>query len=77
MKELLEDESLRARGVIAAVEHPQRGVYYTVGSPLGLSDSPVDYRRAPLLGEHTDSVLNEVLGYDTEQIEELRKEGVV
>jgi formyl-CoA transferase len=77
MKELLEDESLRARGVIAAVEHPQRGTYYTVGSPLGLSDSPVEYRRAPLLGEHTDSVLNEVLGYDTEQVEHLRKEGVV
>jgi formyl-CoA transferase len=77
MKELLEDESLRARGVIAAVEHPQRGRYYTVGSPLGLSDSPVEYRRAPLLGEHTDSVLNEVLGYDAEQVEHLRKEGVV
>jgi formyl-CoA transferase len=77
MKELLEDESLRARGVIAAIEHPQRGTYYTVGSPLGLSDSPVEYRRAPLLGEHTDSVLNEVLGYDTEQVEHLRKEGVV
>jgi formyl-CoA transferase len=77
MKELLEDESLRARGVIAAVEHPQRGLYYTVGSPLGLWDSPVEYRRAPLLGEHTDSVLNEVLGYDTEQVEHLRKEGVV
>jgi formyl-CoA transferase len=77
MKELLEDESLRARGVIAAIEHPQRGTYYTVGSPLGLSDSPVEYRRAPLLGEHTDSVLNEVLGYDSEQVEHLRKEGVV
>jgi formyl-CoA transferase len=77
MKELLEDESLRARGVIAAVEHPQRGLYYTVGSPLGLSDSPVEYRRAPLLGEHTDSVLNEVLGYDAAQVEHLRKEGVV
>jgi formyl-CoA transferase len=77
MKELLEDESLRARGVIAALEHPQRGTYYTVGSPLGLSDSPVEYRRAPLLGEHTDSVLNEVLGYDTEQVEHLRQEGVV
>jgi formyl-CoA transferase len=77
MRELLEDESLRARGVIAAVEHPQRGIYYTVGSPLGLSDSPVEYRRAPLLGEHTESVLKEVLGYETEQIEHLRQEGVV
>jgi formyl-CoA transferase len=77
MKELLEDESLRARGMIAAVEHPQRGTYYTVGCPLGLSDSPVDYRRAPLLGEHNEELLKELMGYDAAQVERLRAEGVI
>jgi len=77
MKELLEDESLRARGMIAAVEHPQRGTYYTVGCPLVLSDSPVDYRRAPLLGEHNAELLREVMGYDAAQVESLREEGVI
>ena len=76
-KELLEDESLRARGMIAAVEHPQRGTYYTVGCPLVLSDSPVDYRRAPLLGEHNAELLHEIMGYDAAQVDSLRAEGVI
>jgi formyl-CoA transferase len=77
MKELLEDEALRARGMIAAVEHPQRGTYYTVGCPLVLSDSTVDYRRAPLLGEHNEELLGELMGYDAAQVENLRAEGVI
>lgn len=77
MKELLEDESLRARGMIAAVEHSQRGTYYTVGCPLVLSDSPVEYRPAPLLGEHNEELLRELMGYDAARVESLRAEGVI
>lgn len=77
MSELLEDQSLRARGMVATVEHPQRGTYYTVGCPLGLSDSPVEYRRAPLLGEHNDELLKELMGYDAAQVANLRTEGVI
>jgi formyl-CoA transferase len=77
MSELLEDPSLRARGMVASVEHPQRGTYYTVGCPLGLSDSPVEYRRAPLLGEHNDELLKELMGYDAAQVANLRTEGVI
>ncbi|HTU71051.1 MAG TPA: formyl-CoA transferase [Candidatus Baltobacteraceae bacterium] len=77
MKELLEDESLRARNMIATVEHPQRGSYYTVGCPLVLSDSTVDYRRAPLLGEHNEEILQEIMGYDRSQVESLHEEGVI
>ncbi len=77
MSELLEDEALRARGMVAAVEHPERGTYYTVGCPLGLSDSPVEYRRAPLLGEHNEELLEELMGYDAAQVANLRTEGVI
>jgi len=77
MKELLEDESLRARGMIAAVEHSKRGMYYTVGCPLNLSDSPVEYKPAPLLGEHNEEILKEVMDYDSSQIEQLRAAGVI
>ncbi len=77
MKELLEDEALRTRGMIATIEHPQRGTYYTVGCPLSLSDSPVEYRRAPLLGEHNEELLKELMGYDAAQIASLRTEGVI
>jgi formyl-CoA transferase len=77
MAELLVDESLRARNMVAAVEHPERGTYYTIGSPLNLSDSPVDYRSAPLLGEHCAEVLSEVMNYDAQKVEELRAAGVI
>ncbi len=77
MKELLEDESLRARGMIAEVRHPERGTYHTVGNPLNLSDSPTEIRRSPLLGEHTAEILRELLGYGESDVERLRAEGTV
>jgi formyl-CoA transferase len=63
--------------MVARVEHPKRGTYYTIGSPLHLSDSPVDYRSAPLLGEHCAEVLAEVMHYDAQKVEELRAAGVI
>ena len=77
MRELLEDESLRARGMIAEVEHPQRGTFYTVGCPLNLSDSPVKVERSPLLGEHTEEILEEVMGYSKGDVERLRADGAI
>lgn len=77
MAELLEDESLRARGMIAAVEHPERGTYYTVGLPFMLSDTQVEYRSAPLLGEQNAEILEQFMGYDEAQVERLRAEGVI
>lgn len=49
-KELIEDQSLADLGAIVSVEHPERGTFKTVGSPLRLSDSPVEVERPPLLG---------------------------
>jgi formyl-CoA transferase len=44
-----------------------RGSYFTVGSPIKFSDTKPVVTASPLLGEHTDSVLQE-LGYSPEQI---------
>lgn len=76
-RELLHDRSLRDRDMVVAVEHPQRGQYLTVGCPVQLSDSPVDYQPAPLLGEHTIELLHEVLGLDDDAIRALQDEGAV
>ena len=46
------------------VDHPKRGKYLTVGNPIKLSDSPTEVNRSPLLGEHTEEILREVLGSD-------------
>jgi formyl-CoA transferase len=76
-KDLIEDEGMMARGMIVEVDHPKRGTYKTVGSPIYMSDSPVDVQRSPLLGEHTAEILHELDGYDEKKIEELRAAGVV
>jgi formyl-CoA transferase len=76
-KELIEDDSLIKRGIVVDVPHPNRGSFKTIGSPLVLSDSPVEVTASPLLGEHTAEILSEVMGYDENQIEQLREEGVI
>ncbi len=77
MKEISEEQSLRETGTIVEVDHPERGKYLSVGNPVKLSDSPVEVLRSPLLGEHTDEILSDVLKYSVEEIAEIRASGVV
>jgi formyl-CoA transferase len=60
-RDLLEDEDLKASGMIVEVDHPERGTFKTVGCPFTLSDSPVEITRPPLLGEHNAEVLAELV----------------
>ena len=77
MKEISEEQSLRDTGTIVEVDHPERGKYLSVGNPVKLSDSPVEVLRSPLLGEHTDEILSEVLEYSADEIADIRASGVV
>ena len=77
MKELAEEPSLSETGTVVEVDHPTRGKYLTVGNPIKLSDSTTTVTRSPLLGEHTDEILREVLGLADAQIESVRNEGAV
>ncbi|MDG2077384.1 MAG: formyl-CoA transferase [Arenicellales bacterium] len=77
MKELAEEESLRASGTVVEIDHPTRGKYVSVGNPIKLSDSTTAVERSPLLGEHTDQILSEVLGMDSVDIEAARSVGAV
>ena len=77
MKELAEDEALRANGTVVEVEHPTRGRHLTVGNPIKLSASPTHVERAPLLGEHTDEILRDVIGYTDREIEEISGSGAI
>lgn len=77
MKELAEEPSLKETGTIVKVDHPERGPYLTVGNPVKLSESPSDVVRSPLLGEHTDEILREVVGLGDEDIAAARQEGAI
>ena len=60
-----------------AVPHPHTDTLHLVASPMKLSATPVQLRRAPpLLGQHTDEVLDE-LGVDAAQRQQLRDRGVI
>ena len=68
------DPQVLARQMLVEMEHPKVGKFKVVGSPLKLSATPPQYRiPPPLLGEHTEEVLRNVLGYDKEKIARLRE----
>ena len=77
MQELAQEPSLRNSKTIVEVEHPERGKYLSVGCPIKLSDSEVEVARSPLLGEHTDEVLREVLGYSEAEVADIKSAGAV
>jgi len=71
------DPQVRAREMVVETDHPALGRMRTLGSPIKLSETPVDpARRAPQLGEHTDEVLAEA-GYSADDIAALRNDRAV
>ncbi len=77
MKELAEEQSLRETGTVVEVDHPTRGSYLTVGNPIKLSDSMSEVKRSPLLGEHTDEILRDVLRFDAAKVAEIEASGAI
>jgi formyl-CoA transferase len=77
MKEIAEEASLRHSGTVVEVDHPTRGKYLTVGNPVKMSDSITEVRRSPLLGEHTDEVLRNELGYSESEVADIKASGAV
>lgn len=77
-KDLVEDTHLNERGFFARLPHPGVGTQTHTGIPWILTNSPNGVRSpAPLLGQHTDAVLREVLGYADDDIARLREQQVL
>ncbi len=74
-EDLANDEHVRGRDMWVELDHPERGKWFNVGMPIKLSDSPSVIKRSPTLGEHTDEVLKEVLGYDDAKVSALKSAG--
>src|SRR5262249_255415 len=77
MKEIAEEPSLRQTGTVVEGDHPTRGKYLTVGNPVQRSDSIPEVKRSPLLGEHTEEILREELGYRDGEIAEIKTSGAI
>ena len=76
-KQVFEDPQIKHRELVKTVEHPLAGAMSVVGNPLNFSETPVEYKRAPpLLGQHTDEILREVLGMDAPEIARLSEQKV-
>ncbi|MGE0820669.1 MAG: CaiB/BaiF CoA transferase family protein [Candidatus Binatia bacterium] len=77
-KGLLEDPHLNARGFFERLPHPEVGVRTHMGMPWLLTHGQNGVRSvAPLLGQDTDQVMCDVLGYDSEKIARLKEERVL
>jgi crotonobetainyl-CoA:carnitine CoA-transferase CaiB-like acyl-CoA transferase len=75
---VLEDPHFRARGYFVEVDHPEAGPLPYTREPFRMAASPAaPLRRAPLLGEHTETVLRQRLGLSNAEIADLRQHGIV
>jgi crotonobetainyl-CoA:carnitine CoA-transferase CaiB-like acyl-CoA transferase len=75
--ELLEDPQVLANGYVREVVAQSGTTFRMVPSPLQFDETPPDLVRAPDHGEHTDQVLEELLGLDTEQLIDLKLKGAI
>jgi formyl-CoA transferase len=75
---LLDDPQVAARQMVQTIEHPTLGEIQQLGPVAKLSQTPAHIHSAPpLLGEHTESILRQELGYNQEEITRLRQAGAI
>ncbi|WMW79597.1 CaiB/BaiF CoA-transferase family protein [Undibacterium cyanobacteriorum] len=78
LDEVFADPQVQARDMQITLPHPTAGLATLVGSPIKLSETPVSYQAAPpLLGQDTDTVLQEVLALPESEIAQLKSQGII
>ncbi|HEU4370930.1 MAG TPA: CoA transferase [Methylomirabilota bacterium] len=77
LAQALEDEQVRARGMILEVKHPVLGVLREVASPVRTAGALTTPAPAPRLGQHTSEILGGLLQYDPARIAALRASGAL
>jgi crotonobetainyl-CoA:carnitine CoA-transferase CaiB-like acyl-CoA transferase len=78
LSEVFADPHVVARNMVVEMAHGSGATVKVVANPVKLSETPADYRLPPpLLGEHTDQVLSEQLGFDAATLAGLRAQGVI
>jgi crotonobetainyl-CoA:carnitine CoA-transferase CaiB-like acyl-CoA transferase len=73
-----QEPQAQARGALFDIAHPLAGKARLIASPLRFSDTPVAYRSAPpVLGQHSEEILQQELGLSAEQIAALRSGRII
>jgi crotonobetainyl-CoA:carnitine CoA-transferase CaiB-like acyl-CoA transferase len=76
--QVFDNPQVQHRGMRLEIDHPAAGKVPSVANPIRLSQSAVTYDRAPpLLGQHTEQVLHDLLKLDKEHIGQLKSDGIV
>jgi CoA:oxalate CoA-transferase len=76
--DMLEDPQVKARETVVEINHKTAGKYRVPQHPVKYSKTPATIRMlAPVLGEHNDEVLKDLLGYSEEKLDELRAAGII
>ncbi len=75
--EILNDPHLKARRMAVNVQDHNRGAYQIIGNPIKIAGAEAEITPPPLLGEHSDAVLGEILGMSADEMAALRRDGVV
>lgn len=76
--DVFDDPQVAARKTLLTIDDPDVGSYRFARTPVMLSESPeIGTDPAPHLGEHTSSVMTDILGYSSEQVRRLRETGVI
>jgi crotonobetainyl-CoA:carnitine CoA-transferase CaiB-like acyl-CoA transferase len=78
LSQVVEHPQVKARNALVEVEHPKAGKIRVIRSPVRLSKAPFAVRSpAPMLGQHTQDVLREVLGMSATEIAALEATGAL
>jgi len=76
-QDIYADPHLRAREAFIKVQHPELGPLELVGVPWKMSDYTPPPNRPPMLGEHNDYVLRQIIGLSEDQVKELRAKEII
>lgn len=75
---VLSDPQVKSRGMVQEIDHPTLGRIQQLGPVAKFSKTPAELRAAPpLLGEHTESILRDEVGYQIANIAQLKADGVI